>query len=60
MEVNVINNKNFTKFYLEIRFKNKSNRKRNFIIYHFLVESQPYERIDLLITASMNLTKKKN
>ena len=34
-------------------FKNK-RRKRNFIIYHFLVESKPRERIDLLITASMN------
>ena len=42
-------------------FKNKSKRKRNFIIYHFLVESKPHERIDLLITASVNIyqTKKK-
>ena len=41
-------------------FKNKSKRKRNFIIYHFLVESKLHERIDLLITASMNIyhTKK--
>ena len=38
-------------------FKNK-RRKRNFIIYHFLVESKPRERIDLLITASMNMKKK--
>ena len=36
-------------------FKNKSKRKRNFIIYHFLVESKPHERRDLLITASMNI-----
>ena len=38
-----------------------SKRKRNFIIYHFLVESKPHERIDLLITASVNIyqTKKK-
>ena len=33
--------------------------KKNFIIYHFLVESKPHGRIDLLITASMNLTDKK-
>ena len=34
--------------------------KRNFIIYHFLVERKPHERIDLLITASVNIyhTKK--
>ena len=49
MEINVINN-NFTKFYLKIRV-----RKINFIIYHFLVESKPHERIDLLITAIMNI-----
>ena len=36
-------------------FKNKSMMKRNFIMYHFLVESKPHERIDLLITASMNI-----
>ena len=42
-------------------FKNKSKRKRNFITYHVLVENKPHERIDLLITASMNIyqTKKK-
>ena len=40
-------------------FKNKSNRKRNFIIYHFLVESKPHERIDLLITASMKIYQTK-
>ena len=44
-----------------IIFKYKSKRKRNFIIYYFLVESKPHERIDLLITASVNIyqTKKK-
>ena len=30
-----------------------------FIIYHFLVESKPHERIDLLITASVNIYQKK-
>ena len=41
-------------------FKNKSKRKRNFI-YHFLVESKPHEKINLLIAASVNIyqTKKK-
>ena len=33
---------------------------RNFIIYHFLVKSKPYERIDLLITTSEYLPDKKN
>ena len=40
-------------------FKNKSKRKRNFIMYHFLVESKPHERTDLLITASMNIYQTK-
>ena len=40
-------------------FKNKSKRKRNFIIYHFLVESKPHERIDILITASVNIYQNK-
>ena len=53
MEINAINNKNFTKL------KNKSKRKGNFIIYHFLVESKPRERIDLLITANMNFYQTK-
>ena len=39
--------------------KNKSKRKRNFIIHHFLVESKPHERIDLLITASVNIYQTK-
>ena len=55
MEVNIINNKIFTKNI----FKNKSKRKRIFIIYHFLVESKPYEIIDLLITASVNIYQTK-
>ena len=29
------------------------------MIYHFLVENKPHERIDLLITASMNIYQKK-
>ena len=29
------------------------------MIYHFLVESKPHERIDLLITASMNIYQTK-
>ena len=55
MEINVTNNKNFTKFYLKIREQGKE------IFYPFLVESKPHGRIDLLITGSMNIyqTKKK-
>ena len=49
MEINVINNKNFAKFYLKIRVRGKKNS------YDFLVESKPHKRIDLLITASMNI-----
>ena len=41
--MNIINNKIVTKNI----FKNKSERKRNFIIHHFLVESKPHERIDI-------------
>ena len=33
--------------------------KRNFIIYHFLVKSKPHERIDLMITASVNIYQTK-
>ena len=40
-------------------FKNKSKRKRNFIINHFLAESKPHERIGLLITASVNIYQKR-
>ena len=43
----------------QIIFKNKSKRKRNFIIYHFLVKSKPHERIDLLITANVNIYQTK-
>ena len=35
-------------------------RKRNFIIYHFLVESKPHERKDLLITTSVNIYRRIN
>ena len=44
---------------LIIKFSKKSKGKRNFIIYHFLVESKPHERIDLLITTSVNIYKTK-
>ena len=55
MEINVIDNKIFTKLYSKIREKNK----RNFIIYHFLIKSKPHETIDLLITASVNIYQTK-
>ena len=45
----------FSKNYI----KNNSKRKRNFIIHHFLVKSKPHERIDLLITASVNIYQTK-
>ena len=54
MSINIINNKIFTN-----TFKNKSKRKRNFIIYHFLVESKAHERIDLWITARLNIYQTK-
>ena len=40
IEINVINNKIFTKLKLKIRVRGKE--------YHFLVESKPHERTDLL------------
>ena len=40
-------------------FKNKRKRKRNFTIYHFLVESKPHERINLLIAPSVNIYQTK-
>ena len=43
------------KFSQKIYLKIKVKRKRNFITYHFLVESQPHERVDLLITATENI-----
>ena len=52
MEINIINYKNFTKFHLKLRARGKE-------IYHFLVESKPHEKIDLLITASMNICQTK-
>ena len=55
MERNVMNNKNFTKFYL----RNKITWGNNFIIYHFRVESKSHERMDLLITASMKIYRTK-
>ena len=55
MLINVINNKIVTKNI----FKNKGKRKRNFIIYYFLVESKRHEGIDLLITASVNIYQTK-
>ena len=36
-----------------------SERKRNFIIHNFLVKSKPHERIDLLITANVNIYQTK-
>ena len=51
MEINIINNKVFTKIYI------KNKRKRNFIIYHFLVERKPHGRIDLL-SVNIYQTKK--
>ena len=53
METNLINDKIFTKN----TFKNKNKRERNFKIYHFLVESKPHERIDLL-SGNIYQTKK--
>ena len=47
------------KIFTKNTFKNKSKRKRNVIIYHFLVESKPHERIDQLITASANIYQTK-
>ena len=54
MEINVINNTKCSQNYSG----NKSKRKRNFIIYHFLVKTKPHERIDLLIITSVNIYQK--
>ena len=54
MEINVINNKIFTKLNLKIRLRGKK-----FILYYFLVKSKPHERINLLITASVNIYQTK-
>ena len=53
MEINVINNKIFTKLYLRIRVKGKE------ISYYFLGKSKPHERIDLLITTCVNIYQTK-
>ena len=55
MEINIINNKISTKFYLKIRVR----KKKNFILHHFLVKSKAHERIDPLITASVNIYQTK-
>ena len=55
MEINVINS---NEIFTEI-VKNKNKRKRNFIIYHFLVKKKSHERIDLLITTSVNIYQTK-
>ena len=55
MEINVLNNKIFTKLYLTIRVRGKKIS----LIYYFLVKSKPHERTDLLITASMNINQTK-
>ena len=49
MEINVINNKIFTKPYFKIRARGKQ------ISYHFIVKVKPHEGIDLLITVSVNI-----
>ena len=49
MEINVINNKIFTKPYFKIRARGKQ------ISYHFTVKVKPHEGIDLLITVSVNI-----
>ena len=49
MKIKVINNKNFTKFYVEIKEKE----------FHNISFSKPHERVDLFITASMNIYQTK-
>ena len=46
MEINIINNEIFTKLYLKIRVSRK-------------VKSKPHERMDLLITTSVNIYRTK-
>ena len=41
-------------------FKSKSKEIKIFLIYHFLVKGKARERIDLLITASVNIYQTKN
>ena len=54
MEINIINYKIFTKLYLKIRV-----RGNGISLYHFLIKSKPCERINLLITASVNIYQTK-
>ena len=49
MEINVNNNKIFTKPYFKIRIRGKQ------ISYHFTLKFKPHEGIDLLITVSVNI-----
>ena len=51
MEINFINYKFFTEVYLKIKVRGRK------ISYHFLVDGKPRERIDLLITSSLNIWK---
>ena len=53
MEISFTNNKVFTNLWLKIRVREKE------ISYHFLVESKPHEKMDLLIKASVNIYQKK-
>ena len=53
MEISFTNNKVFTNLCLKIRVREKE------ISYHFLVESKPHEKMDLLIKASVNIYQKK-
>ena len=43
----------------KIKVKDKSKRKRNLIIYHFLVKSKSHERVHLLITTRVNIYQTK-
>ena len=53
--MNEISDKIFTKNI----FINKSKQKRNLTKFNFLVGSKLYERIDLLITGSINIYQTK-
>ena len=44
---------------MKINDENKNKMKIKSIIYHFPVESKAHERIDLLITASLNIYQTK-
>ena len=49
-----MNNNNLHKIYLKIRVRGKGT-----YIYHFLVESKPHERINLLITVRVKIYQTK-